>query len=178
MPLKIVCLHGYCQNAQIFRRKSGAMRKSLERSVSAVRRSVCSESASQCPTSSKLQEDSIPLAEFEYLDAPFVLEDRLIPPDNAKGTESDKYISVYRPVKVASSNRSTQRVGPSSEFNSGAKSQTHSNADSDLRPLDRTRRSWWQAESNGLLYEGWEETLRDLRTAFRENVRNLYLICY
>lgn len=171
-PLKIACLHGYCQNSQVFRRKSGGIRKSLERNVAAVRRSTYSESTSQSPTTSAFQEDSLHLAEFEYLDAPFVLEDRLMPLDNTKRTESDKYISVYRPIRVTKLNRPL-RVGGSLESSSETKPKADSNADPDLPPLDRTRRSWWKAESDEALCEGWEETLRDLRTAFSENVRNV-----
>lgn len=171
-PLKIVCLHGYCQNAQLFRRKSGALRKSLERSVASVRRAVYSECAESTagytgPTS---DDEAFPLAQLEYLDAPFVFEDRLTPPGGNTTSESEKYISVYRPVRVAVS---TGGSGSTTRDTDRSSSGAHSEAtytDPDAPPLDRTRRSWWQAEDSGLTYNGWEQTLQDLRSAFREHV--------
>lgn len=143
-PLKILCLHGYCQNSQLFRRKSGSIRKTLERSVNAVRRS--NELHQQYDDD---DDEAFPLARFEYIEAPFILQDKLNSGNNSTiKNESDKYNSVCSPstsISVASSSK-------------------------DKVTIDRTKRSWWQAEDGGGVYHGWELSLRHICTAFQQNV--------
>lgn len=138
--LKIVCLHGYCQNGQQLRRKTGALRKTLERNVYTIRK------AAGIAGDDGTNSDAIPLAELFYLDAPFLLEDRLNAGGGTATSESDKFVSVYSPVRMAT----------------GLPSET---------PLvDRSRRSWWHAEDNGRRYVGWDKSLEMLKTAFKHNV--------
>lgn len=63
-PLRIACLHGFRQNAQRFRQKTGALRKSLERNIHLIDPSLDSSSSS----------DAVALAELVYIDAPFIVE--------------------------------------------------------------------------------------------------------
>lgn len=73
-PLRIACLHGFRQNANRFRRKTGALRKALERPPS-------SSSASASP-----------LAELVYLDAPFLMQSmpNIEPPLNSANSSENK----------------------------------------------------------------------------------------
>lgn len=63
-PLRIACLHGFRQNAQLFRRKTGGLRKSLERDISLV----------QGGSSKSRKGPRMPMAQLHYLNAPFILE--------------------------------------------------------------------------------------------------------
>eukprot|EP00177_Eucheuma_denticulatum_P000703 GFKZ01001268.1.p1 GENE.GFKZ01001268.1~~GFKZ01001268.1.p1 ORF type:complete len:267 (+),score=17.29 GFKZ01001268.1:379-1179(+) len=63
-PLQIACLHGFRQNAQLFRRKTGGLRKSLERDISLL----------QGGSSKSRKGPRRPMAQLHYLDAPFILE--------------------------------------------------------------------------------------------------------
>jgi hypothetical protein len=40
-PVKILCLHGYMQNAQILRRKTGALRKKLQNIAELGKCNIC-----------------------------------------------------------------------------------------------------------------------------------------
>lgn len=141
--LRIACLHGYCQNSTVFRKKTGGLRKSLERSVNTVRAAV---SYPALDTSDE-RDDGIPLAQLIYLDAPFVLEDKLLAAHSPPATrESDKFMTVFRPVVYAG------------------------NENGCSKEEDTTRRSWWAAEGDGKKYVGWEQSLQYIRDAFREQV--------
>lgn len=93
--LRIVCLHGYCQNAHLFRLKSGGLRKSLQRTISVVR----NDSTSNPPL-------QIPMTQLYYLDAPFVLEQRANPQPRLPGqrlSESGTFDATFQPVPLRTS---------------------------------------------------------------------------
>lgn len=110
-PLKILCLHGYCQNAQVFRRKTGALRKSIERSVSAVRRSLPPSTNGGATGVSR--EESFPLAELHYIDALHVLPDADPAPSPAYSTTPET--SVTATTALDRTRRSWWRAEQSAE---------------------------------------------------------------
>lgn len=144
-PLRIACLHGYLQNAQLFRAKTGGLRKHLERSKRTVRASVSSGAGRSSA------EDNGILVEFTYLEAPFVLEQRASTENRQPRSENDKYKTVYSPVRFSKSGSS--KAGSSS--NDG---------------IDSTKRSWWEAEQDGQVYKGWERSIEYLSKVFKEMV--------
>ncbi|CAN8075936.1 unnamed protein product [Agarophyton chilense] len=94
-PLRIACLHGYCQNSLSFRRKTGSLRKSLTRSTERVRADLSSSPFTPA-------DDNSPLCELVYLDAPFVVEQHLTAPATPlsyKDPNSDNY-AVLRPTNI------------------------------------------------------------------------------
>lgn len=96
-PLRIACLHGFCQNSQSFRRKTGALRKWLSRPLRTAR-------ADLGLTSPSSSDDDQPLAELVYLDAPFVLEEHLTPPPETPTSfhVRDNTYAVLRPLPIHS----------------------------------------------------------------------------
>lgn len=79
-PLRILCLHGFMQNAVILRRKTGALRKALSRG------------------------DTNTLAHFYYLDAPFILNKTTPPSDqnSEPSTKRDAFEITYSPGRLIS----------------------------------------------------------------------------
>lgn len=63
-PLRIACLHGFRQNAQRFREKTGALRKALERGINLLDPDFDTDCS-----------NATALAELVYIDAPFILEE-------------------------------------------------------------------------------------------------------
>lgn len=149
-PLRIACLHGYLQNAELFRLKTGGLRKHLERSKRAVRASVSSGASRSSDADNGI------LVEFIYLEAPFVLEERASTGSGQPKTESEKYKTVYSPVRFSKSGSS--------------KAKSSSND-----AIDRTKRSWWEAEQDGQVYKGWERSIEYLSKVFKEMV-SLYSV--
>jgi len=143
--LRIACLHGFCQNAQVFRQKTGGLRKSLERNPSVISGATKSQHA-QCGTSGLA--DPYAMAELVYIDAPFAFETRINPYDQAANKSAPP--PVFKPSVSQLSIPTTTKL-----------------------ELDRTQRSWWTADSTLKRYVGWEQSLTYLRDKFREEVRIL-----
>lgn len=141
-PVKIACLHGYAQNAQTFRRKTGALRKSLTR-IQKIDPSNPKQSSSNAATNSN---DS--LVELVYLDAPFVLEKHITPPVTPLSyKERDGLYAVHRPIQI----------GPSMS--------------TPIEPKEDIKaRTWWSTDTNARLYDGWNLSQSYLSQAFREHV--------
>ncbi|KAI0559087.1 Serine hydrolase (FSH1) [Gracilaria domingensis] len=93
-PLRIACLHGYCQSSLSFRRKTGALRKSLTRPIAALQADV--ESGSSTPSYG-----DTPIAELVYIDAPFALEEHLTPPTTPLSYPAgENNYAVLRPAPI------------------------------------------------------------------------------
>lgn len=97
-PLRIACLHGFRQNARQFRRKTGGLRKSVQRDIALIR--------GEPPKSRDGPRRS--LAELYYLDAPFILEriDRDLAVDHTREQQGRMYRTVYSPVRSLASGAS------------------------------------------------------------------------
>lgn len=142
-PLRIACLHGFRQNAHRLRQKTGALRKTLERSPQT--------------SSSALTH---PLVELIYLDAPFVMQTfpRTADLSNSDATsqrnteETTLERAVFSP-KVSASDNARDEADPPVDNN----------------VADLTHRSWWSAE--GRKYSGWEQSFDYLRGIFAEQVK-------
>lgn len=143
-PLRIACLHGYRQNAQRFRHKTGGLRKSLERNINLIRPSSHSNSVSQTPSS-----DRLALAELVYIDAPFVVE-KVLHQDPATDTPPRERV-VFSP-NIIVSNASRDPNDPTRNKN----------------VKDLTQRTWWEIE--GRIYAGWDQSKEYLRAQFAEKV--------
>lgn len=153
-PLRIACLHGYCQNSVTFRRKTGSLRKALQRPVSQVRASLTPPHE----TTSVLVDETLPLAQLIYLDAPFVLEELAISSDSSEVNHDlppfspKRFNPVLQPIPIVIQPATVKTAAPSAS-----------------RPVQR--RSWWASvEDDGRRYVGWSDSLAYLRDAFRKHV--------